>query len=228
LKALLLGVTPEIATMAWPDGTELVAVDKSALMIERVWPGDAPPRRRVVCADWMAFAATAPRHDLVIGDGVFAILSFPQQHRALAAAVKRLLAPEGLFVTRHFLQSQRAESPPAVFADLLAGRIGSFQALKLRLAMAMQRDAATGVRMGDAFDAWERAGIDRPALLAATGWPPQVLETIRPWAGKDSRLAFPTAAEMAALMAELFAAQDGIHCSGELGERCPVVAYRPR
>jgi SAM-dependent methyltransferase len=227
-RALLLGVTPEIATMAWPAAIELLAVDRSPLMIERVWPGDEPPARRVVCADWFALAATTQRYDFVIGDGTFAILGFPRQQRALAEIVHRALAPGGLFVTRLFLQAQRNETPPAVFADLAANRIGSFHAFKLRLAMAMQPEAATGVRMGDVYAAWETAGIDRDALLAATGWPSPVLETIRPWAGKDSRLAFPTAAEMAALLDELFEARAEHRAAGELGERCPVVAYHPR
>lgn len=225
--ALLLGVTPEIAMMSWPEGTELVAVDKSPLMIERVWPGDAPPRRRAVRADWLTFAATAPRHDWVVGDGTFAILGFPQQQRALARSVHRALAPDGLFVTRLFLQPENVETPEAVFADLVANRVGSFHAFKLRLAMSMQRDAASGVRMGEAYAAWEDAGIDHQALLSATGWPPHALETIRPWAGKDSRLAFPTVAEMATVMGEFFEMRQQVNPDCELGERCPIVAYRP-
>jgi SAM-dependent methyltransferase len=227
-KALLLGVTPEIATMAWPAATELLAVDKSRLMIERVWPGDLGAARRVVCADWLELAATGPRYDFVIGDGTFAILGFPRQHRALAEVVHHALAPGGMFVTRLFLRPERNEAPEAVIADLLANRIGSFHAFKLRLAMAMQRDAAAGVRMGDVHAAWERARVDRDALLAGTGWPPPVLETIRPWAGKDSRLSFPTSSETAALIDDLFEARDEHRSAIELGERCPVVAWHPR
>ena len=37
LRALLLGVTAEIATMDWPVRTNLVAVDWAEAMIKRVW-----------------------------------------------------------------------------------------------------------------------------------------------------------------------------------------------
>ncbi|MDD5565258.1 MAG: hypothetical protein PHQ91_16200, partial [Thermoanaerobaculaceae bacterium] len=40
LSALLCGVTPEIAGMAWPADTRLTAVEQSIEMIREVWPGD--------------------------------------------------------------------------------------------------------------------------------------------------------------------------------------------
>ncbi len=38
LRALLLGVTPEIVSMSWPSETLLDCVDKSQEMIKNVWP----------------------------------------------------------------------------------------------------------------------------------------------------------------------------------------------
>lgn len=228
LKALLLGVTPEIATMAWPARTELLAIDRSRPMLERVWPGDVDGQRRAVCGDWFAFGWDAARHDVVVGDGIFAILDFPSQYRTLAASIRATLAPDGVFVTRHFLQSGRRETPDAVFADLVANRIGSFHAFKLRLAMAMQESATAGVRMGDVYAAWQTAGIDPDALAARTGWSRASIETIRPWADKPSRLSFPLAAEIDATMGEYFDKHAERTLGYELGERCPVVAYHPR
>jgi hypothetical protein len=228
LEVLLLGVTPEIATMAWPQGTRLLAVDKSRPMIDRVWPGDAHPHRRAVCADWFDLARTPDRFDIVVGDGVHALLRFPAQYRALAALARGWLHDDGLLLVRTFILPALRESPSAVFADLGANRIASFHAFKLRLAMSMQASAQVGVRTGDVFAAWDRARVDRAALLAATGWAPEVLETIRPWEGKDARLSFPTADEFAAVMGEHFDCDDEYCGPGELGVRCPIASYRAR
>ena len=228
LKAILLGVTPEIATMAWPEGTELVAVDRSPAMIGHVWPGDVTGRRRAICADWFDFTWRAEAHDVVIGDGIFSILDFPRQHLALAASIRESLAPDGVFVTRLFVQPARSESPEAVFADLRANRIGSFNAFKLRLAMALQPTASAGVRMGDIYDAWNSAGIDAQVLAAMTGWSREEIETIRPWKGKDSRLVFPGATEWDIAMSEFFVKHDERVPAYELGERCPIMSYRAR
>jgi hypothetical protein len=228
VRALMLGVTPEIATMAWPAGTELVAVDKSLPMIDCVWPGDIAMRRKAVHADWFDFAAGADRFDVVIGDGVVALLDYPRQYRMLGETVRRWLADDGILVTRPFLQAATREAPDAVVADLVANRISSFHSFKLRLAMALQESAAAGVRMGDVYAAWERAAIAVDALAARTGWPRGVIETVRTWEGKSSRLSFPTAEEFADVMSEQFDKEDERRLPYELGERCPVVCFRPR
>jgi len=54
-RALLLGATPAIANMHWPDETWLTALDKSLPMAKSVWPGNVPGRRAVVCGDWLSF-----------------------------------------------------------------------------------------------------------------------------------------------------------------------------
>jgi len=228
LRALMLGVTPEIATMQWPEGTQLLAVDKSRAMMERVWPGDDLPKRRAVCADWFDPGFSPGPVDVVICDGVLAPLRFPREVRSLAARARAWLADDGILVMRSFVLPAQHEPPDAVLDDLRANRIESFHGFKLRLAMAMQESTESGVRVGDAFDAWVDARVDRPALLAATGWPPEALETIRPWEGKDARLSFPSAEALATVMDEHFACDDERCVAHELGERCPIARYRPR
>src|SRR5262245_21927516 len=52
-RALLFGVTPEVARMSWPSGTRLAAVDHNRTMIRGVWPG-APLGHPALCAEWHA------------------------------------------------------------------------------------------------------------------------------------------------------------------------------
>jgi hypothetical protein len=82
--------------------------------------------------------------------------------------------------------------------------------------------------MGDVFSAWKSADIDLEALMAMTGWSRAVIETIRLYDGKDSRLSFPSAAQMWAVLSEDFDKLDERYLPYELGERCPVLSLRPR
>jgi hypothetical protein len=68
-----LGVTPEIAEIAWEPAHRLVAVDKSEGMVNAVWPGDTPTRRGVV-GDWLALDLPDAPFDLAVGDGVFSVV----------------------------------------------------------------------------------------------------------------------------------------------------------
>jgi hypothetical protein len=228
LKVLLWGVTPEIAAMAWPDNTALLAVDRSAQMIERVWPGDIVGRRKAICADWFECSSGSDRYDVIIGDGNFTVLAYPDQYQMLAASARDMLATDGILITRYFIQPTEVETPEAVFDDLQANRIASFHGFKFRLAMALQERAESGIRMGDIFSAWKSAHIRLEALMAMTGWTQGAIETIHLYDGKDSRLTFPTVAEIDAVMGKYFEKLDERYLPYEIGERCPIVSYRPQ
>lgn len=78
LRALLLGVTPEIADMRWPADAQLLAVDRSPQMVRSVWPGDRPGRR-AVCGEWADELSKAGPLGLVIGDACLATLEYPDE-----------------------------------------------------------------------------------------------------------------------------------------------------
>jgi hypothetical protein len=225
-RVLLLGVTPEIAGMEWPSGTRLTAIDRSEPMIAHVWPGDVAGLRTAIRADW--FDYDYGRIDIVIGDGVFAIMRYPDQYRELVGKIAAALPAGGLFITRPFLQATEREASERVVRDLAEGRIVSIHAFKFRLAMSMQSCAEDGVRQGDVFDAVGRAGIDCDTLAELTGWSELEIDTLRIYEGKDARLSFPSAEEMAALMTEHFETVGETRFDYEMGERCPVMTYRRR
>src|SRR6478609_5998579 len=74
-RALLLGVTPELATARWPDGTRLLAVDRQRAMIDALFARG--PGRDVVAGDWCALPRRAGSVDLVLADGCLSCLAFP-------------------------------------------------------------------------------------------------------------------------------------------------------
>src|ERR1700729_3584228 len=65
LQALVLGVTPALVRIAWPQRSFLAAVDRSESMIASVWPGNVPSVRGAIRADWLALPLRDRSLDLV-------------------------------------------------------------------------------------------------------------------------------------------------------------------
>lgn len=201
-RALLLGVTPELAAMAWPAGTTLAAVDRSAAMVAAVFPSPGTPGlpagATATAGDWRALAAADAAFDVVLGDGCLACLPYAAGYRALAAELRRVVAADGMVALRLFALPEPADAEPlaAVAAALRAGRIASFHALKWQIAMAIappDRNVAV-VEILRAFDA---IAPDRAALP----WPPDVVATIDVYRDSDAVYSFPTEAEARAALA---------------------------
>jgi hypothetical protein len=226
VSALLLGVTPEVATWHWPETLRLLAVDKSEGMVRAVWPGDNGWRHALV-GDWLTFEAAEP-FDLVHGDGVFTLLDYPQGYAQLAGALGRLTRPGGLLDLRLFCRLERGESLDEVLAALASNRIGSFHVFKWRLAMALQGDATRGVRLADIWHAFrERVGTPRE-LAERTGWAEPVIATIDAYRDRDDRYSYSTEREVIECLAEKFELLETWHPSYELGDRCPHLSFRRR
>ncbi len=227
LAALLCGVTPEIAGMAWPVGTRLTAVEQSPEMIREVWPGDRAGLRRAVPGNWLALPTRPGAADVVIGDGCFISVGFPGGCRALALSLRRALRPDGLLMMRCFVRPEPGEPVGQVWADLEAGAIGSFHAFKWRLAMALQPTPEEGVRAADVWDAWARGPVSPEEVKRRTGWSDAAVATIDLYRSLEHRLHFATEAELTAALAGIFRLASRHAASYELGERCPILAFRP-
>jgi len=226
VEALLLGVTPEIVTMDWPAATRLTAVDVSRAMIGGVWPG-AALGQAAVCARWTALPFPDASRHVVIGDGCYSVLT-GGEYEPMTRSLRRVLRADGLLILRWFTRPERPEAPERVFNDLAAGRIGSFHAFKWRLAMALHDTLAAGVRLSDIWDVWH-AALPHPERLAADrDWPAAVIATIDDFRGLATRYTFPTLAEARSTLASGFEETACHFPSYELGERCPIMAYRPR
>lgn len=226
-QALLLGVTPEIASMDWPAGTRLLAVDRCQGMIAGVWQAPALAQAEVQCADWLDLPLPDHSRDLAVGDGCFTLLPYPDGYQALFGSLRRVLRDDGLLVMRFFVRPPQAESGDRVFDDLLAGRIGNFHVFKWRLAMALHGSSEQGIRLADIWDAWHDAGIDTAALAARLGWMPESIATIDVYRDVQTRYTFPTLDEVRAIAADCFAEQSCHVGDYELAERCPTLTFRP-
>jgi SAM-dependent methyltransferase len=229
LHAVLLGVTPELATMPWPAGTQLAAFDRCVPMIEGVWPADRLELpATALCGDWRALPLPSGGARVVIGDGCYTLLDYPEGYRRVTAEVRRVLEPAGRYIIRFFTRPEAREPLNAVFADLHAARIGNFHVFKWRLAMALHGELRDGVRLADVWRAWRTGCPDPEALARRLGWAPEVVATIDNYRDVDTRYTFPTLAEARAGLAGDFAELACRFPSYELGDRCPTLLLRPR
>jgi SAM-dependent methyltransferase len=235
LRALLLGVTPEIAAQDWGVPVDLTAVDISQAMINSVWPGDTPTRR-ALCADWLelpnyGLAMTVAEHafDMLLADGVFVLLDYRTGHEKLARSVQRCLKSDGLFLVRPFLRPTMVEPWEIIFAELWGKRIGSFHAFKWRLLMSLQGvDIRQGVAVAKVWEMYHSQVSSHARLAEVTGWPVEVIETIDAYQNSPTVYTFPSMDELIEIVSPY------LLCTGqetgryELAERCPMLSFKPR
>jgi len=226
-RALLLGVTPEITAMRWPAGTRVFGADRSLGMIGSVWNRSAPCAAGVVAALWQRLPFAGSCFDLVLGDGSFTLMGLPQGYRDLARVLRGALRPGGRLIVRFYIRPDRPEPPERVFADLAAGRIGSFHAFKWRLVMSHYDPQERCARVARAWEAWRREGIRAADLSARFGWPPEVIATIDAYRDAPARYTFPTLGELRAALAQCFVEEDCRRPGYELGDRCPIMLLAP-
>lgn len=227
-RGILMGVTPELAHMTWPSGTRLVAVDQCADMIRQQWQPNPPAGAQVLNADWERMPLADSSIDCIVGDGVLGLFSFPHGMQRLMQEIHRLLHRDGRWLMRVFIRPDRPESPEQVHDALAAGEIGSFHAYKWRLAMALHPSLLEGVRPATVWQTWQTQGPDAQALAAATGWPAAQIATIDSYREAQATYYFPTLDELQQTLATHFDLLDLRLPRYELGERCPLLALRPR
>jgi len=226
-RALLLGATPAIATMQWPETTWLTGIDRSFPMAASVWPGDVPGRRAMVCGDWLNPPLPKRSCDIVIGDGSINCLPYPIGFRRLAFAAAEVLRPGGLLILRCYLQAEPRECPHEIHSQAMGDAIDSFHAFKLRLLMALQPAAGAGVAVNDVHG-WVTANVDPASLPRRSGWTAAEVATIDYYKDSPTVYAFPTLHELRAELADKFRELSLLTPGHPMGPRCPILVFQSR
>ncbi len=219
-RVLLLGVTQELVDL----GRELVAVDRSAGMIEHVWPGNLA-RRRAQIGDWLDLKFPRGHFSAAIADGSLSTLPYPAGHRAFYGQLEHVLRPGGRFIVRTFATPEEGDSIDAVAERARAGSIGNFHAFKWQLAMAIVSGsgdaniAVTAIR-----DVFNNVFPDRKSLSVATGWPLEDIDTIDVYANSPDVYSFATLTQLRAAIPSSFK-RVYVEAVGTypLAERCPFL-----
>lgn len=226
LRALILGVTPELFHLAWPQQTEVSAVDRTQGMIDLIWPG---PRDAAICGDWCDMPFETASRDVVLCDGGAITLPYPQGLEQLARELHRVLVPCGLCVIRTFVRPPCREKTAEVLNDLWAGNVPNTNVLKLRLGMALQDDVREGVTLAEIWNTLHRAAPDLNRLAKQIGWEPEPLLAINAYRDCPNRYSFHSMDEFLSRFVE----QPGGFTTNAirvphyaLGDRCPTVVLR--
>ena len=224
-RVLLLGVTPDIYRLPWPEMTDILAVDRSQPMIDIVWPG---PKEAVLCADWLSMDLPENSRDIVFCDGGLHLLSYPREQQHLVYVLRSLLSDKGLCIIRLFVPPDNRESPDAVLKDLLGGRISNINTLKLRLAMSLQNRAENGVELNEVWRVFHEIAQDMEGLAKKIGWPADHMLAMKIYQGSAARYSFVTVDQVCALFCGRsggFKLRGILVPSYELGERCPTIVF---
>ncbi|MGH8686917.1 MAG: class I SAM-dependent methyltransferase [Burkholderiales bacterium] len=228
-RALLLGVTASIATMRWPAGTTLAAADWSVNMLKTVWPTkDAPPASQVVCADWRELPFPDATFELIAGDGCLTALGSRSAARDFATEIHRILVPGGTMLMRCFCQPENGIDPARLFDALHAGQFGNLDLFRWLLAVSLQGESSSGVKLDAAWQLWHRNVRDPGALQARFGWADDHLANVERMKGSAMTYWFPTLTQVKALAGPEFEVVEANAPSYEWGGVFPRLALRGR
>jgi SAM-dependent methyltransferase len=224
-RILILGVTPEIYGVPWPQGHRMTAADHTPAMIEHVWPG---PREDALLASWLDLPLAPGSCDLAFTDGGPSLLEYPGELRRLADQLHKIVVPGGLCIFRLFAPPAQKETTEAVLADLQAGRIKTIDVLKMRLVMSMLDVPQEGVAMKKAWQRLRDSTTDWESLAAHLGWPLEYMETFDAWKGLETPFRFTSVESVAKVFCEegKFVLANQSVPTYPLGECCPFVVFR--
>ena len=227
-RALMLGVTPEIATIRWPTATQLLALDSSPGMIRNVWPAREVPGGVAGLADWGAMPVRDAAYDFAVGDGFLTSVPYPDGFRAVVAELRRVLKETGTFVMREFARPETREPLDTIFRDMREGRIVDPGSFTWRLAMALHGDLESGCRVGEVCDAWHDNVPEPLELMRSLGWPLDALSWLESYRGTQDRMWFPTLNEVRTVFSRDFEQVECLFPGYADGERYPTVVFKPR
>jgi len=197
-RAILLGVTPGIATMTWPAGTSLLAVDWANGMLRHVWPREGfPEHAQVVRADWRELPLASGSVDLVVGDGCYAALGSLAGARQLNREVRRILKEDGWYCVRAFCRSDAPPTTAALFEELESGGVDNLDLFRWRLAMAVHGESTEGVALGEVWRVWQDHVREAPP--DARRWSADQRLNMARWEDVQARFSFPSIGELRAL-----------------------------
>jgi SAM-dependent methyltransferase len=223
----VLGVTPEVVQLAWPNDANLHAFDLSADMIKSVWRPNSRLNCLVTQANWTDIPLPDSSFDCIVGDGIVTAAGSPEVVERVLAEICRVLKPEGKLILRCFIRPDNPEGTELVVQDALEARIQHFGTLKWRLAMALVGDdSQVSPRLVHAV--FNQQFTDRSLLATSTGWHSSAIDTIDAYENMQGSFYFPRFDELIQVASEKLSLKRTLVGTYELAERCPTVELSRR
>jgi SAM-dependent methyltransferase len=191
-----------------------------------LWPpAKGPAGARAILADWCALPIPSGSIDLVVGDGCYVLLPYPQGYAKLTREVRRVLRDSGRFAIRVFVRPDDGESVEDIARALARGEIGSVHALKLRLWAALHGASGEGTRLDDVWRAWKAMPAIPAALAGRRGWSAGEIVGIEAYRGMEGRYFTPTLAEIRGCLEPAFREVECAFGGYESADRCPTLVF---
>lgn len=221
-RVLLLGVTAELANAF----ESVHAIDKSPMMVARVWPGDSSGKHAVQ-GNWLEMPVPDQPFDAAVGDGALSNLAYAGEVREVLLRVRSSLRPGGRFVCRLF---ERPDVPQSR-ADLLATAAGpariNFHAFKWQVAMHLAAREQPTIPVPRILELFNELFPDRQALAARTGWPLELINLLDVYRDSEVRFTFMTRSEILDVLPAGITDLRFDTCGRyDLAERCPLMSFR--
>jgi SAM-dependent methyltransferase len=222
-RILLLGVTPPLADLPWPAGSELHAVDYDDVMIATLWK----PRPGAQChlARWQDMPLPDDHFDLVIGDGSFSALASGDDYDGVLREIARVSRPSAPLIARFFIRpeprmslTQVAEAAPTALAHY---RAASKRLLVLLAAANPDGTAYTPDVPGRIAAEWG----DLDEYLLALNDPLDERELSKVVFGFEQRLNYPTESDIRARFAPYYHDIRFDYPGYDAGHCCPIVRF---
>jgi SAM-dependent methyltransferase len=227
-RIAILGVTPELVQLPWPQTVVLQAYDHSAGMIAKVWQPNPVVASSVQQVDWCELPLDSAMLHAAVGDGSLNVLPHLGDYGGVLRELNRVLVPKGRVVIRCFIRPDVTETLDDVVSAIQAAKVGSFHALKWRFAMSLANVPGSSVAVSDIHRAIEDRFPSRGALAQATGWPEAVIDTIDAYRDSPTRYSFPTLTEMRERCLTYFDVESVTQGTYELADRCPTLTLMRR
>ena len=223
-ELILLGVTPELALINWPDNISLKAFDQSKEMIANVWQYNPKINSSVHLSTWQSLPLVSHTIDSIIGDGCTTQLSDKDTFDLLFNELHRVLKAEGHIFLRCFIRPDETESLSKISEDALGGKIKFFGSLKWRIAMSLvSHHKNMFISVNEIYKSFNELFPDREKLSAHTQWPIDMINTIDSYLGSLMQYNFPTLNEFEAMLPNTIKIREVSYGSYELSERCPIL-----
>jgi SAM-dependent methyltransferase len=222
MRALLLGVTPDIATLNWPSGSTLIALDNSKSVIGAIWPGNVPSRRWATCANWLSMPLQQGSCDFAVGDGSFNAFCYPSGWKTAASSIRNVLTEGGVLVLRCYVRPDEPENPDDVIRELLGPGIADINHFKFRLFLAMQRSTEVGCEVREIYQ-FLKGRVSEDALRSMPGWSEAAVRGFELWRDADTVYTFPTLSEIREVLSQHFCERAVSFPTYALGNNCPTL-----
>ncbi len=226
LTVLLLGVTPEIVNISWPEKTKLLTVDQNMDMIKLIFRKQSRHVKSIaIAAHWLHLPFQPSSFDLIVGDGCYNLLAF-SEYKMLTHSIQSLLRQNGLFIFRFFLRPDLNASLEKLKNDVTQLQIKNFSTFKLRLLIALHDDIQQGVSLKNTWNCWNlqfKTIIHH--LKDKLQWTEESINVINHYKNQNAFYTFPSLHEVKQHLNQYLNEQEIFTPPDQLSVCCPTFVF---